>query len=360
MKVNFLTKGFNNWYGQTFLYPLIRYRKQLRDLDITLQFHRKETSELTDCDLLIIDNSWFRNDWLDGTQQVIEKLVAYRSRVASLHYMDFMDSSGMPHARALPYVDRYWKSYLLKDRSHYLKPLYSHRVYTDYYHHSLGVQDKEASLSEPIEDEILLKKLGLSWSSALANYSYVGLYQAELFKRLPIPKILDILPKFVDPKKHRNNSLFCRLGYKYSRETLAYQRRQICERISNRIPVDRVSRKVYFKELADSRVAISPFGNGEVCYRDYEAFLSGALLIKPDMSHMNSWPHLYRDNETVLYHRWDLGDFETVVEKAIDQYQANIHIAERAQETYRKYLVGTTAAEAFCQHFYNMLTGKEG
>ena len=31
---------------------------------------------------------------------------------------------------------------------------------------------------------------------------------------------------------------------------------------------------------------MSPFGFGEICYRDFEAMLNGACLIKPDVSHL--------------------------------------------------------------------------
>ena len=356
MNIHFLTKGFNSFYGQTFLFPLIRYRRQLRDRGFRIKFFQKEMSELTDCDLLIIDNSWFRKEWLDKTDKIIEKLIKYRSRVAKLHYFDFMDSSGMPHARALPYVDRYWKSYLLKDRTQYLKSWYGHRVYTDYYYKKFDVCDSEPSRSQPIEDKSLLRKLGVGWSSALANYAYAGLYQIKLFKCLPISKILDIPPKFVNPNQDRGNSIFCRIGYQYSRETVAYQRRQICEKLSDHVPTDRLSRKKYFKELENSRLAISPFGYGEVCYRDYEAFLSGALLVKPDMSHMETWPDLYCDQKTVLYHRWDLTDFKDLIDAALEQYKNIVKVAEMGQVNYRKYLVGKEAGEYFCQHFCNMLT----
>jgi len=355
MKVNFLTKGFKNWYGQTFLYPVIRYRRHLKNRGIDLKLFHHDSADLTDCDVLMLDNSWFRDQWLHHTDQVIEQLKAYKAKSVQLHYLDFMDSTGMPHARALPYVDRYWKSYLLKNRHQYLKPAYGHRVFTDYYHEKYQIEDLNPAYSEPISNESQLQKLGVAWSSALSNYAFRGLYQIELFKRLPITKILDFPPKFIKAKGERPHPLFCRIGSNYSRETVAYQRQQICKKLSARIPLSRVSRRDYFKELSQSRIAISPFGYGEVCYRDYEAFLSGAILIKPDMTHMETWPNLYLPNKTVLYHDWDLSDMESLIERTTQSYYEQRSIAECAQEKYKEHLIGDTAAELFCEHFRNMV-----
>lgn len=69
----------------------------------------------------------------------------------------------------------------------------------------------------------------------------------------------------------------------------------------------------YLKEMQASAVCLSPFGYGELCWRDIEAILTGAVLVKPDMSHLDTLPDLYAAGETYLPVRWDFSDLAEVV-----------------------------------------------
>ena len=42
----------------------------------------------------------------------------------------------------------------------------------------------------------------------------------------------------------------------------------------------------YTKMLNNTAIVKSPFGLGEICYRDFEILFSGCLMIKPDMKHI--------------------------------------------------------------------------
>ena len=41
---------------------------------------------------------------------------------------------------------------------------------------------------------------------------------------------------------------------------------------------------------------VSPFGFGEITLKDFETFLSGSVLVKPNMSHMETYPNFYIDD----------------------------------------------------------------
>ena len=45
-----------------------------------------------------------------------------------------------------------------------------------------------------------------------------------------------------------------------------------------------------FSGTRESKLCFSPFGYGEVCWRDFEAMSTGAVLVKPDMSHLQARP----------------------------------------------------------------------
>ena len=111
----------------------------------------------------------------------------------------------------------------------------------------------------------------------------------------------------------------------------------------------------YLRELARSRIVISPFGLGEITLRDFEIFLSGALALKPDMAHMETWPDLFRSGETIATHRWDLSDLEETIEGLLADDQRRLAIARQGQEAYRRHLVGEAAAQGFATRFQRIL-----
>lgn len=69
----------------------------------------------------------------------------------------------------------------------------------------------------------------------------------------------------------------------------------------------------YLHELQQSKICFSPFGYGEVCWRDFEAVMSGAALLKPDMSHIRTDPDIFVAGETYMPVNWDMSDFEDKV-----------------------------------------------
>ena len=71
----------------------------------------------------------------------------------------------------------------------------------------------------------------------------------------------------------------------------------------------KLTRKKYFSELSNSKVMIAPFGFGEITLREFEGFISGCLILKPNMQHIDTWPNFYVSNSTIVEHEWDLSDF---------------------------------------------------
>jgi hypothetical protein len=49
----------------------------------------------------------------------------------------------------------------------------------------------------------------------------------------------------------------------------------------------------YFRTMRESEFVVSPWGLGEPCYRDFEAVLSGCLVIKPDTRHILTVPQQF-------------------------------------------------------------------
>src|SRR5690606_31733309 len=87
----------------------------------------------------------------------------------------------------------------------------------------------------------------------------------------------------------------------------------------------------YRQELANTRICVSPFGYGEVCYRDFEAVAAGCVLAKPDMSHVRTEPDIYIPHETYIPFRLDLSDLHEALQPYLADPARCAALAEAAR-----------------------------
>lgn len=335
--------------------PLLLHRRTLRDAGLTVEITTDPVRAADDCDVLLVDGRVYSARWGHESDAVLEELSRLREKVRNLAYVSIADSAGWDHARALPIVSLYCKSQLLRDRSAYLKPLYGNRLYADYYHRTSGVTDLKPVYSEPAVDGRHLEKLAVSWNSGLADYSWAGPLRMKLYHYAPLLRLLQFPDAFHSASSVRDVEFSCRIGTRYARESVAYQRKRIREILAGRIATGKMSRRAYLDELARSRIAVSPFGLGEITLRDFEIFLGGALLLKPDMSSVETWPDFFRDGVTMIAHRWDLSDLQDKIEAMLSRPDEAIAIAAEGQRVYREHLVGAAAGEMFADHVRKLI-----
>ena len=353
-RVNILSPGFDTANSRALLFPIVFWRKALGDHGLECHFFHKASPGLTDCDVLLVDSKFHRDEWKDHAENALSEFASF-AECCRVIYADTTDSSGWIQTKLLPIVHGYAKAQLIKDRSAYLKPMYGQRLYTDYYHRTLGISDAEPEWSVPVTDPVHLQKLRVSWNSGLADYSLHGPAYTALYHRLPLGALLRFPRSLAPPSAPRPHDVSCRFGTQHARQSVAIQRRLIHERMASRTDTRKLSRRAYFQELRTSKIVVSPFGFGEINLRDFEVFLTGGLLLKPDMSHMETWPDLFRAGETMLAHAWDLSDFDVVLDRAVADYPALRALAERGQETYRAHLHGPQAIANFAAHFRGVI-----
>ena len=248
-------------------------------------------------------------------------------------------------------MSRYCKAQLLVDRQAYGRPHYGNRIYGDYYHREFGVDDHEPVTSRPVAPLENLAKLRVSWNSGLADYSLWGPAIMALRRRLPIDGLLRFPRRFTDPRSPRPIAVACRFGTAHARRTVAFQRERIRQVMGDGLATGKLSRRAYLDEMRRCRVVVSPFGFGEITLKDFEAMLCGAALVKPSMAHLETWPKLFRDDETLAAHRWDLDDLEAVIEGLIDDDSRRLELAHNAQSRYRHHIASDDGYQAFCRHF---------
>lgn len=83
----------------------------------------------------------------------------------------------------------------------------------------------------------------------------------------------------------------------------------------------RLLKNEYLDLLRTSKIAVSPWGNAEWCWRDYEAIYSGTIVIKPDTDFVQAVPDLYRSNKYYIACKPDFSDLEEKIFYVLENYE---------------------------------------
>ena len=353
--IHVLSDGFHSPNARGFLHPLIIHRQILAANGINIRIFEQPEGQFADCDLLIVDSKHFHGNSRGQLPYIQEQLEHFKLRCNRLAWYDSTDSAGWVAGGILPFVHRYYKNHLLRDRTAYLKPMYGRRTYTDFYHRKAGVTDDTPDNTPQVQHPELLRRCCLGWNSGLANYTRHGPMLKTLYEHSRLPFLLRFSQVSEKRDDDRPITISCRMGVSYRRNTVSYQRRQLLARLPRYVSTNKLARGSYFAELKKSRAVLSPLGLGEITLKDFEVFLTGALLVKPDISHLETWPDLYRDKETILTFGWDFEDLNLLVDNIENNPRQIGEIAEKGQAEYVRYVASNESAELFYKHFSTMI-----
>ena len=123
----------------------------------------------------------------------------------------------------------------------------------------------------------------------------------------------------------------------YSRNTVAWYRKSALKEISLNPKLKRLNLIKYYKILSESRICLSPFGWGEINYRDFEAFIYGTLLLKPNMEHLQTWPQFY-DPKTFITYDWSCKNLKKTINTILKKKEYFGSVASLAQKNYINFL----------------------
>lgn len=296
-------------------------------------------------------SSEFMRSFEDGE---LDRLLSFlRKKSNFLVWLDTADSTGTCAFEVLPYVDKYLKKQLLCDVENYCKPIWGGRIFCEYYHNITGIEDDEISNKHystlSIKDA---SKLGVSWNVGLGD-----LFSSNKLTHL----ILEARPSidFIQPSVERLYDVYYRGSTKSP--IAGYQRAKCCELMNSYgqdlrcpDPTEAVPKRQYKFEMASTRSVLSPFGWGEICTRDFECFVNGAALIKPDMGHLVTYPDCYLSGETYISLDWDFSNFDDVAHRVVENPDELLGIAEAGQQLYQ-YHLSNDGKEDFIAHLLSEL-----
>ena len=107
----------------------------------------------------------------------------------------------------------------------------------------------------------------------------------------------------------------------------------------------------YVNILRRSKCTLSPFGMGEVCFRDFEIIQYGSVMIKPDMSNVVTYPNLYIPYETYIPCKLDWSDLEEKINWVKDNPIKAYDIIKNAREVFKKKYTVTNLIQHWIKEF---------
>lgn len=271
--------------------------------------------------------------WRDSPDAVIAafRRLYEKSNRPALVFLDWYAPTSSPHFGVLPYVDRYIKRNVLVDFSSYSKKFVGGYEVAEFVsrllHFDLG--DWRFGSNIPPGSE---SKLWLGWNFGVGK-TYRKLTRfGSLMGKSWSRRNVDVNRRLGPPSKSNAPSEW----YQLYRDAALHALDPLAARW-NCSGYERIPRRKYLFELLNSKVVFSPFGWGEVCFRDYEAVACGTLLVKPAMEHIVTSPNIYVPDETYVAVKWDLSDCAQKIEHYLNTPHEAERIAHNAQRFLREY-----------------------
>lgn len=305
-------------------------------------------------DLLILIRKY--HDGKSSDKKIIKELKYLRKNFNKIVYFDDSAAASIIIFCTFPYVDEYWKRACLKDKQNYKEKLYGGHLYSNFYSDQFKINDEVDYFINPIADnETRFDKLKIAWNIGVGIYplnkgsitdqNYLGV--RKYLTGLSIIGGVGILYNFFERNmqriigelemestlKKRNLKISSRFSDVSYRKSVGYQRKICIDMTKNNkfFLSGFLKKKEFTNEIFNIFGVLSPFGWGEICYRDFEAIIAGAYLIKPNMSHLDTWPNVYKE-EYYFSLDWALSEINKM-----DIYLDNIDKCENAVNAVRKY-----------------------
>lgn len=349
-------RGFNDFY------PIFKWAKEFKEEGIEFKFFKYHTQKnIQNCDILIIDTRYpgmivkghyklpsgvnyinydFIIDFINTVKAKQTKVVLY----------DASDGASGSFFNITPYVDIHLKKQMYKDKNRYQGM--NEYNFMPWLPKGENMQESKIKNKKftPLKSKNI-DKLKLGWNIGMCDYRAFPL---KKYYPIGTSALLNNLYKNLNYKTPSSDRKYL-LSYRGSSNRFPsydYQRNLVLTELKKLELVSvivggKVPFKQYIKEQENSKISISPFGWGEVCYRDFESIVNGCLLVKPDMSHLETFPDLYT-KETHLPFSWDASDLVSIIERVKDNYSDYLHLATNAQSVLK---TSQTDSNTFIQHF---------
>lgn len=353
MKIGILTEqnGYNR--GACDFYPVIKWKKKFSEDSIDITFIKNhENKKIYDNNVVIIDHRYYRrlvvlDKIYDSLDFIIEFIASLKDKGIKVILFDNDDGAGSKQWNLIEYVDLFVKKQILKNKVAYTenKGTNSYMVFVKDYDLTEDLKNANNKFKEGYvpcpKDQ--LNKIKLGWNIGMLDYRYFPLRWYFPFGTNRVLNSIYKAPNFNSALNEKDIDSAFRGKIRKDNLNYSFQRNKVIgllEKLDDGkfVTGGIIPKNKYLKELRSSKTCVSPFGWGEVCYRDFEAIIAGAILLKPDMSHLETYPDIYKKWETYVPLKWDMSDLEEKLMMVVDNFDDYKSLVYQAQYLYKKAL----------------------
>lgn len=318
------------------LYPLLRKKFSFVEFKFTNSLNFCLNKDENDS-ILVVDYLSNNDKFVDiNTTSILYKL---RCKYKNLSIFDEGARTAISFPQALSIVDTYFHGQPFTDLENYKRKIKRGQLYSEYYA-KRGVKDKNDYYSKELEGEAI-SKIKLAWNIGAGcyprknNLRRLGLLAGNLIS----PKLFSFFYTHPINVVKPNNKEIYDVQARFSTNflpTIARQRELVLEKVkdNSNVLTGFTSPSLFEKEIKSTKIVLSPFGWGEICFRDFEAILNGALLLKPDMGHIRTWPNIYHPFETYIPFQWDCDDLNDKIDEYLENDKKRRLITKNAFDNY--------------------------
>lgn len=345
LKYNTLIVSTQHELSETMIYPFYWYEKELDNIGINYceillkDLINEVNSQERPKKQKHIENIYFQPEFEMPEKALIDTLKFLKESfpLAKIAFMDwFAPLHIRPSAIANEFIDHYIVKQTYRDFERYSLPTIGDTNLSDFYakQYNLPLETMKFNPPEGIENKIVL------WSNFGLSPQMVDLFLGTrpVHENRPIDLHARIAVKGVDWYEAMRQEA------KDAVQKLSFLNLKIASE-------GRVKRYKFLEEMSQSKLCFSPFGYGEICWRDYEAFATGALLLKPNIDHLEVLPDIFIPDETYISLDWDLADFEDKVRYYSNNQIARNRIADNAFNAMRDSIQSKKMIEIISQTF---------
>ena len=116
---------------------------------------------------------------------------------------------------------------------------------------------------------------------------------------------------------------------------------------------DKLPYQEYINTLYNSKVALSPFGMGEICFRDFECMQFGTIIVKPDVSRLDTIPNIYEDDETYIAVNYDWSDLNEKIDYVLSDFN---NLNQKINTNIRNMFLEKYTYKNLCMHWYEIFS----
>jgi len=146
-----------------------------------------------------------------------------------------------------------------------------------------------------------------------------------------------IQPKWIDFTQEKTFDVSCMFGYPTKEKVYEHDlcqtdyydphRKVLLETLGDKYKIaglingERVSQEEYYNKMFSSKIIMAPLGYGEMAPRDIESAMFGSVLMKPDLSYIDTKPFIFEDNETYIAVNYDWSNLEEKIDYVLSNYK---------------------------------------